>query len=151
NEGFDGGPAMNTPCTDDRSGWAIVPKTALLAAVVAFCCWWSISYTRGPAGVSTLWAASGVLCGVLLTSPRASWRAYIGGAFLASLCVNLWLGTSPFLAVALSLANMLDAGLVSVLVARYVANVTEQARIKRTAEIALAATLVACTVSALLA
>jgi diguanylate cyclase (GGDEF)-like protein/PAS domain S-box-containing protein len=119
--------------------------------MVAFCCWWSITFTRGPAGLSTLWAASGVLCGILVTSPPHRWPAYISGAFLASVFVNLWRGADPFLSAGLSLANMLDASLAALVVARYVVDVTDQFHIKRTARIAMAGTLGACALSALFA
>src|SRR5437868_10235898 len=114
---------MSRGLIDAREAWNIAQNTAAIAAAVAFCCWWSITFTRGPAGVSTLWVASGLLCGILVTCPRHRWPAYIGGAFLASLGVNLWRGADPLLAFALSIANVLDAGLVAMFVRRYVIDV----------------------------
>jgi diguanylate cyclase (GGDEF)-like protein/PAS domain S-box-containing protein len=142
---------MNQASNDTGDSLRIAQKAAVLAAGVGLCCWWSIAFTRGPDGVSTLWAASGLLCGVLLTSPRRCWPAYVGGAFAASVFVNLLNGAGPFLATALSVANVLDASLVSLAVSRYVGDVTDQIHIRRTARIAMASTLVACALSALLA
>src|SRR5215510_7774070 len=107
-----------------REARIVARNTAALAAAVAFCCWWSITFTRGPAGVSTLWAASGLLCGVLVTSPRQRWPAYLCAAFIASVGVNLWRGADPILATMLSMANALDAGIVAAIVAHYVVAVT---------------------------
>lgn len=36
-------------------------RLSAFALGIAFCCWWSIAFTRGPYGLSTLWVASGVL------------------------------------------------------------------------------------------
>ena len=142
---------MSKASKDRRESWRIAPNTAAIAAAVAFCCWWSITFTRGPAGVSTLWVASGLLCGVLVTSPQRRWPAYVAGAFLASLLVNLWRGTDPLLAAGLSLANTLDASLIALAVSRQVKDVTDQVQIKRTAKVAMLSTLGACALSALLA
>src|SRR5690349_2438767 len=93
-----------------REAWQTARDTTVLALVLGFCCWWSIAFTRGPAGISTLWVASGVLCGVLIVSPRQRWPAYVAGAFLASALVNLWRGTDLTLSAGLAFANTLDAG-----------------------------------------
>jgi diguanylate cyclase (GGDEF)-like protein/PAS domain S-box-containing protein len=122
-----------------------------LAAVVALCCWWSITFTRGPAGVSTLWAASGVLAGVLVTAPQRRWSSFLAAAFFASTAVNFWLGASLPLAAGLSMANLVDASGVAYIVRSHVTDVTDQRLIKRTAEIAMLGTLPACAASALLA
>jgi len=134
-----------------REAWQTARDTTVLALVLGFCCWWSIAFTRGPAGISTLWVASGVLCGVLIVSPRQRWPAYVAGAFLASALVNLWRGTDLMLSAGLAFANTLDASLVAVLVKRHVADITDQMQIRRTARIAMFSTLGACALSALLA
>lgn len=44
-----------------------------MGGLIALCCWISINYTRRPGGFSTLCIASGLLTGILLTSPRQRW------------------------------------------------------------------------------
>jgi len=142
---------MGTASADNRESWRTAQKAAVLAVAVAFCCWWSIAFTRGPAGVSTLWVASGVICGTLLISARQHWGVYLAAAFAASALVNLWHGAEPGVAIALSTANMLDAGLTAILVSRYVPDLAEMQSIRRTSAIAFGSTLAACMLSALIA
>ena len=123
----------------------------LLAVVAGGCAWWSIEFTRGPAGLSTLWLASGVLCGVLLTSPRAHWPGYAAAAFAAFVIVNLLRGGGWGVALCLSAANVLDAIGVAFVVSRGVGRVTDTARLRRTSVFALVGTAVTCGVSALVA
>ncbi|MBS0212144.1 MAG: diguanylate cyclase [Proteobacteria bacterium] len=115
------------------------------------CCAWSIAYTRGPLGLSSMWVASGVLCGVLLTSPRALWPLGLAIGFAASLAANALLhGINP-LGVALSMANTLEPWLVATVVARHVDDPSRLAQIQRSVLVATLATLVACGLSGLLA
>jgi diguanylate cyclase (GGDEF)-like protein/PAS domain S-box-containing protein len=126
-------------------------RVAAFAAVIALCCWWSIVYTRGPLGLSTLWVASGVLCGFLLTLPRRQWLVYILAAFGASLIVNFALNRVGVLGFALSFANTLDAFLVAWIVSQHVPDPSDLSRINHSVTVATLATLVACTLSALIA
>ena len=126
-------------------------RTFALALAIALCAWWSIVFTRGALGLSSLWVASGVLCGVLLTSPRKQWLPFLLAAFIASVAVNfLCRGVDPR-GVALSFANSLDAWMVAVLVARYAGEVDRLSNIKRSLAVSAAASLIACSVSGLIA
>src|SRR5437868_12971926 len=92
----------------------IVRKAAMLAVLLGLCCWWSITYTRGPGGISTLWVASGVLCGVLLTSPQRQWPLLMFVAFISSVIVNVWWRDGAWdIGLGLSFANIIDASLVA--------------------------------------
>jgi diguanylate cyclase (GGDEF)-like protein/PAS domain S-box-containing protein len=135
----------------DRDERPTIAGIAAFAAGIALACWWSIVYTRGPLGLSTLWVASGVLGGFLLTVPRRQWPAYILAAFAASLTVNVALNGIGILGVALSVANTLDAALVAWIVARYVPDPSDLSRIKHSVLIATLATLATCTLSGLIA
>ena len=126
-------------------------RVVAFAAGIAVCCWWSIVYTRGPLGLSTLWVASGLLCGFLLTLPRSQWLAYILAAFAASLAANFALSRVGLLGVALSFANTLDAGLVAWIVSRYVADPADLSQLGRSVTVATLATLAACALSAAIA
>ena len=140
-----------TVATRPGTSSALLAKAIGLAIVIGLCAWWSIVYTRGALGFSSLWVGSGVLCGVLLTSPRREWAPYLVGAFVASLAVNAWLnGLSP-MGVVLSLANTLDAWLVAVIVASRINDVSDLSQLKSSFAVGSLAALIACTVTGLMA
>jgi diguanylate cyclase (GGDEF)-like protein/PAS domain S-box-containing protein len=119
-------------------------RVVVLGLVVGFCSWWSITFTRGPAGLSTLWAASGLLCGILTTSPRHQWPAYLSSAFVAFLVVNRLSASSWFISLSLSTANTLEAFVVAWFISHSVDDVTAPAHIMRVARFGAASTAVAC-------
>ena len=129
----------------------IVGKAAALALLFALCCWWSIMFTRGPGGVSTLWVASGVLCGILLRSPRSQWPLLIAAAFVTSIAVNMWWRGTWSIAIGLSVANIIDAGLVAFMLVHFVGDVADAARIKLTSAVAVVSTLSASAFSGVVA
>ena len=121
-----------------------------MAAVIALCCWISI-LTRQPGSPSTIWIASGVLAGVLMTSDRSKWRGYVLAAFVANVLVRALYGDAWYLVVGRGLASTLDALIVAFALAHYVGDVTDTARIKHVARVATSSTLVACVLSGTIA
>lgn len=131
---------MNTLC-----------KALLLALIVGVSAWWAIAFARGPGGLSTLWPASGIVCGVMLTSPRSRWPGYLLAAFAAFVVTNILAHGAWSDAFVLSAANTIDAIIVALVVAHGVEDVTDPAQIRRATLFASAATAVACAVSAWIA
>lgn len=131
--------------------WVVVPQAALLALLAAFSCWLSITFTRTPGSVSTLWIASGLLVGVLLTSPRQSWPLFLGAAFAANLLTRMLHGDPAASVIGLGGASTLDGGLAAVLIAYFAGDVTATEQVRRSALIATASTLAACALSGVLA
>lgn len=129
----------------------VVLKAAAFAIGLGLCCGWSIEFTRGPLGLSTLWVASGVLCGFLLTSRRRQWPAYILGTFLVSVLANFLLRGVGVLGLALSVANVLDAWIVAEIVSRRMGDVSQMQQIGRSIWTATLSTLLACSISASIA
>ena len=143
---------MNAVSSPTRDWSGLGQKAVAVTILLGLCCWWSITYTRGPSGVSTLWVASGVLCGILLTSPRSQWPLLIASGFLASAAVNMvWRGSTWYLAGALSAANVIDAGFVAAVLVLMVGDVDDAAKIKQTALVATLSSVVACALSAAVA
>lgn len=134
-----------------RTASALFARMLGLVIVIGLCAWWSIAYTRGVLGFSSLWVASGVLCGFLLTSPRREWAPQLLGAFAAFLAVNFLLNGLTALGVTLSFLNTLEAWLVAAIVASRINDVSDLTQIKSSSAVALVATLLACTVSGLIA
>ena len=123
----------------------------LTGALVVIACWLSITFTRLPGGSSMLWIASGILAGILLTSPRIAWRGCVIAAFASNVIVRAAHGDPWHDVLALGFANTFDAVFVAWLLVRSVADVTDPALIKRVARIAMASAIIACALSGLLA
>lgn len=123
-------------------------RASALALFVGVCAWWAIRYTQGMAGLSTLWPGSGILCGVLLTSPRERWLWYFAAGLCAFVLVNLPLHGLAVSTASLSLANFIDAAVVAFVVARGVGDVTDLSRIRRSTAFAAIGTVAACALSA---
>lgn len=126
-------------------------KAAFLALAVAAGCWLSLTFTREPDGLSTLWISSGLVCGILLTSPRWQWPVCLLTALAANMLVRSWHGDPAYSVFGLGSASTLEALVVAAIVARHVNDVTDASHIKLSAWVASLGTIAACAASALLA
>jgi len=143
---------MSEASDEARDHWQSARNIIVFAALCGLCAWWSITFTRGPGGVSTLWVVGGVLCGVMLTSPRRQWPALAAAAFLASTAVNVWWrGGSWQIGLGLGLANVIDATLVAFTLAYFVHDVRDASQIKLTSAVATISTVVGSALSAAVA
>lgn len=141
--------------TDTANGSAppanSLPRLVVFALGFAACAWWSIHMTAGPSGFSMLWVPSGILFGVLLTSPRQHWNGYLLGALLGFLAANAQRNGLGPLTLLLSLCNVFDAWLAARIVAPRVTDIGQLASINRTLRVAGAAIILSCSLSALVA
>lgn len=124
--------------------------SATLGMVLATCAAWSVGFTRGAYGLSSLWIAGGVLCGVLLGTPKSRWPLALAVGFVAWLAVNSALRGFGPVVVAVSLANTLEVALVAGVVAALVDDPGRLSQVRRSVTVAAAATLAGCTVAALI-
>jgi diguanylate cyclase (GGDEF)-like protein/PAS domain S-box-containing protein len=122
-----------------------------LGLAVAITTWLSLTYTRFEAGVSTVWTANGLLCGVLLLAPRVQWRWYFLAAFLAQALVRVSKHDPAYAVVAISTANMLECALVAFWIMRREGDLGRARSLPRVARDALLSTLVACAASGMIA
>ncbi|HTA64026.1 MAG TPA: diguanylate cyclase [Xanthomonadaceae bacterium] len=129
---------------------ASIAKPIGVGAVVALSCWVSI-LTRIPGSLSTLWIASGVLTGVLVTSPRGTWRAYVLAGLAGNLIVRFLTGDAWYLILGRGIASTLDALLVAAALVHTVGDVTQPAQVKRVARVAVTSTIGACALSGAIA
>lgn len=139
------------PALQVAASWRRARSLLVFTLIAAGCAWWSLHYASGPAGFSMLWLQSGLLVGVLLTSPRSQWPGYLCGALLASLLVNVQHNGASWLGLALSVANVLDAWLVAGIVRWRVGDVGRLADIKRILRVGGLASLLASACSAVIA
>lgn len=142
---------MHHALSNSRDAMKTLCKALLLALIAGVSAWWAITYTRGPAGLSTLWPASGIVCGVMLTSPRSRWPVYLLAAFIAFVSVNIVLHGLSATGSWLSVANALDAIIVALVVAREVDDVTDPAQIRHSTFTASVSTVASCATSAFIA
>ena len=142
---------MESNSAGDRNPLVLIAKTFAVAVLVALSCWISIRFTRPPGGTSTLWIASGLLTGIVLTSARRYWTGYVVAAFAANVIVRIAIGDAWHAALGLGFACIIDTLVVVMVLAHWVGDATDTAKLKLTARVAPGSTLVACAVSALIA
>jgi len=135
----------------DRNPLVLIAKTLAVAVLVALFAWISIRYTREPGSTSTLWIASGIITGIVLTSARQLWPGYLVGAFAANAIVRIAMGDAWHAALGLSFAALIDTVLVVLALAYWVGDASDTAKLNRTARVALGSTLASCAMSALIA
>jgi len=138
---------VKTAPADAGSQLASIAKPFAVGALIALCCWLSIHYMRQPRGLSSLWIASGVLAGVLATSPRSKWRACLLAAFAGNMIVRAINGDAWYSVLGLGFASTLDAFLVAFALTQYVGDVTDPAKAKLAARLVLGSAVAACAVS----
>ena len=142
--------AVNSLQTNPVGPLASLARASALGAVVALSCWVSI-LTRQPGSLSPVWIASGVLAGVLITSARSTWPGYLLVAFAANVLVRVLYADTWPVALGRGFASTLDAFLVAFALVHYVGDVTNPARVKRVAYIAIASTIGATALSGAIA
>lgn len=137
-----------SPDRTPASTWADV---LLLAMLVASSSWLSLTLTRVPSGIASVWVANGLLVGWLLSRPTRLWLRYVLAGVLAGLLARALAGDALLYSLALNTANLLEVLLVAGIVRRRVPDVGDPQGWLRLGRIATLSTLVACLLSGLLA
>jgi diguanylate cyclase (GGDEF)-like protein/PAS domain S-box-containing protein len=123
-------------------------KGLFLALVCAAAAWLSIGFSRGPAGLSTLWIPGGILCGVLVASPRRQWPVCILGVAATLSLVGVAMRVSGPVALVLVAAEMAEAVAVAWAVTRFVPGASHPDSAKATSQVAVTGTVAACALTA---
>ena len=139
-----------TPAPSVR-GPASLARMAAFALLSAACTWFSIRMTRFDGGVAALWLSSGLLTGVLLSTPRQTWRAWLVAALVGQTAARVANGGTLALAVVVVAINLLESGIVAAWVMRRMPALGQGRSLGRMARDAVIATVVACLLSATLA
>lgn len=122
-----------------------------LGSLVGVACWVSIAYTRVGTPVSTVWMASGLLAGVLLSSERHAWAGFLVAALAGSLVARLVYGEVWYLAIGLSAAGLVEGSIVALSLVHFVSDLNNPAKGKLVGQVAAGSTLVASAISAIIA
>jgi diguanylate cyclase (GGDEF)-like protein/PAS domain S-box-containing protein len=125
-----------------------IPLTLAFALVIGLVTHASVNLTRFEGGVSSVWVANGILTGVLLLSPRASWPRWLAAAGLAQVLARLLLANAPTAILGLTAANLLEAWMVAFWIRRASGELRNLASLPHLARNAMLGTLVASAVSA---
>ncbi|HTD28340.1 MAG TPA: MASE1 domain-containing protein, partial [Xanthomonadaceae bacterium] len=132
-------------------GWpALRVKPAIaVCALIAVCCWVSI-HTRLPGGLSTMWIASGVLAGVLLTTARTTWRDVVLAAFAGNLIARAVHGDTWYSVLGLGFASTFDSVLLALVLVHSFGDIADPLKMKRVARVGIPSAVGACALSGLI-
>jgi len=138
---------------DDRARetLGLAARTLVVGSLVGGATWLAITLFRPAGSVSIIWLGSGLLAGILLTSPYRAWVAYMVAALAANLLVRVLFGDAPPIAIGRGIASTLDAVVVAYALRYFVGDVRDPANLLRVAGVAVASTLLGCAASALIA
>jgi len=76
------------------------------------CALLALGLTSGADGIAAVWPASGVFVAGLILFQGMQRRVLVGGVAMASLVANLWAGVGVLEAVAFTVANLMEGGIV---------------------------------------
>lgn len=130
---------------------AVLPRAIAMAILVFASCVYSLALARSTGSAPSLWIANGVLVGGLLRSPTRDWWLYLLFGFAGTVGAQLALHVSPLVALGLAAAGALEILMVGGAVRRQFPEIPRDVPYLSLGRVALASTLMACALSALLA
>ena len=139
--------------TDERArnNLTLAAQTLFVGSLIGVVTWLAIAVSRPVGGVSIVWISSGLLAGILLTSPYRAWIPYVGGALAGELLARSLYGDALPIAIGRGIASMLDVCVVAWALRYFVGDISDPAKLLRIAGVAVASTLAGCAASALIA
>jgi diguanylate cyclase (GGDEF)-like protein/PAS domain S-box-containing protein len=141
-------PSIDRPGLTAHNAVSVV-DVLLLATLLAITSWLSLTLTRIPGGVASVWVANGLLVGWLLSRPTASWPRYVLAGLLAGIIARVLVGDRVAYALIITFANLVEVLLIAGIVRRRVPDIGDPRRWLDLGWVATLSTLVACAVSGL--
>jgi two-component system NtrC family sensor kinase len=126
-------------------------KYLVLGTLVGLACWFSVNFTHLNGPVSTIWIASGLLTGVLISSERRLWIGYLVAALAGHLIARMIHGDAWYLTLGLSLTTILESWMVAFALVYFVGDLDSPAKIKRVGKVAVCSNLCASAITAVIA
>jgi diguanylate cyclase (GGDEF)-like protein/PAS domain S-box-containing protein len=139
--------------TDERARetLALAARPLIVGALVGVATWLAIFVSRPTGGVSIIWVGSGLLAGILLTSPYRAWIPYLAAALVGNLLARSLYGDALPIVIGRGIASTLDACVVAWALRHFVGDVSDPDKILRVAGVAVTSTVLGCAASALIA
>jgi len=134
-----------------RETLALVARALAVSVLVGLAAWLAVTLSRPAGGVSIIWVGSGILAGILLTSPYRVWAPYLIAALVGDLLARSIVGDSPPIVIGRALASTLDAAVVAYALRALVGDVRDPEKLLRVAGVAVVSTVLGCATSALIA
>ena len=125
-------------------------RVLAVGASIFLCTWLALRLTRPADGITIIWIASGVLAGVLLTSPYRLWTPYVVAGLVGTMVARLLCGDAPAVVAGRGLASVLEACGVAYALRYTVGDSGDPAKLPLVSAISIGSTLVACALSALI-
>ena len=104
-----------------RETLALAARTLIIGGLVGVATWLAIVVSRPAGGVSIVWVGSGLLAGILLTSPYRAWTPYLVAALAGNLLARSLYGDALPIVIGRGIASTLDAGVVAWALRHFVA------------------------------
>ncbi|WP_458788789.1 diguanylate cyclase domain-containing protein [Dyella jiangningensis] len=144
------------PSQPHRERWIVLAKMVAVFLAIFITVGCSMLLARHTGSVMSIWIPNGILVAVLLYAPDRRWLAYLLlyiAAFLLAHFITAGglLGQHPWMALALALTHVLEILIVASAIRRGFPQIAEDTRFLRLGRIAFGSTLVACTLSSLMA
>jgi len=139
--------------TDERARetLALAMRALIIGGIVGVATWLAIALSRPTGGVSIVWVGSGLLAGILLTSPYRAWIPYLVAALAGNLLARSLYGDAPPIVIGRGIASTFDAWAVAWALRYFVGDVRDPAKLLRVAGVAVTSTVLGCAASALIA
>ncbi|TLY52010.1 MAG: hypothetical protein E6K53_05775, partial [Gammaproteobacteria bacterium] len=128
-----------------------IARFLAVGVLVGFACWVSIAFTRLTGPVSSVWVASGLLTGVLLSCERRFWAGCLIAALAGNLLARSIHGDVWYVNLGLSLASIFEASIVAFALAHFVNDLTNPAKVKLIGQVAAGSNVFASAVSGTIA
>lgn len=129
----------------------VLPRALAVTLSIGALSWLAIALSRPTGGVTIVWIASGVLTGLLLTSPHRRWPLYLACGLLATMTARVLCGDPLSIVVSRSLAGILESAGVAYSLRILVGDSADPSKLSVVSAVSLGSTLLWCTLSALLA
>lgn len=126
-------------------------QVLLLSLLTFLVTYGSLRLSRVGGGAASVWIANGILAGLLLLTPAASWRRWLLASALGQVLARLMIRDPALVLIGLVAINVGEAWLVAAWVRLRQGEIRDVRSLGSLSKVAFVATLVACAVSASLA
>ena len=141
---------MRQPSGLQRHG-RLIGDLLVVTILVAVTSWLSLTLTRSPSGIASVWVANALLAGWMLSRPTRSWPSYVAAGLFAYILARELAGDPFAYACVASIANLVEVLLIAGFIRHRVPDIGDPKKWLTLGRVATLSTLGACAVSGLIA